>query len=113
MAGFTGHPIKSLLGTTDNSPLFQRRYAATITFKARLERQKNVVAVRKNSPTGFRALPPLNCSSRREEALTLQFELKMEPPHVGCHEVHGEDVPSQPGLGILLRHEFQRASAGQ
>jgi NAD+ synthase (glutamine-hydrolysing) len=37
---------------------------------------------------------PLDCSSRREEALIEIHEAKLEPPHVGCYEVQG--APPRP-----------------
>jgi hypothetical protein len=38
-------------------------------------------------------IEPLNCSRRPEEAQTLLPEFQMEPPHVGCYGVHGENAP--------------------
>jgi hypothetical protein len=34
-------------------------------------------------------MKPLNCSSRRKEALTSFREFQMEPPYVGCYEARG------------------------
>src|SRR5436190_24191685 len=42
-----------------------------------------------NSPNCSSRFEPLNRSSRRQEALT-DLAKQMEPPDVGCYEVHGE-----------------------
>ena len=43
----------------------------------------------KNSPNCNSRFESLNRSSRRQEALT-DLVKQMEPPDVGCYEVHGE-----------------------
>ena len=56
-------------------------------------------------------IEPLNCSSRREEALTLPHEFQMEPPSVGCCEVHGEPAATkESGLNQSL---LTSAAAGR
>src|SRR5579859_3548557 len=50
-------------------------------------------------------IEPLNRSSRREEALTLFCEFQMEPPHVGCYELHGEGNQGR----LRVKHDFGRS----
>ena len=59
-----------------------------------------------NSPNRSLRLGPLNCSSRRESALTSPL-LQMERTHVRCYKVHGE------GVNFVGRDELHPVAGGK
>jgi glycine/D-amino acid oxidase-like deaminating enzyme len=65
--------------------------------------ESKAVTDRGENPPSRSRIEPLNCSSRREEALTSVPEFQMEPPHVGCYEVRREDRRAIGDFGLVTR----------